>query len=191
MRKFATMMLTLFVVLVPLRFGNLSGTKVKMIRYSGKLIRIDPKAETPYFTLEENNTFKTKDIFCDRKSVQELLERFESKKDIHVQGKAVLKNQDGVFYFCDGPPNIVQKYEVQIGSETKGKTKFVMGQILEANPATGQIVYLEPNGRRGYLRIDREMAQDFQERIEKMERVEIKGDFYYDRVKGYYVRDGG
>ncbi|MDF3820566.1 hypothetical protein P3G55_11680, partial [Leptospira sp. 96542] len=91
-------------------------------------------------------------------------------------------------WLCVGKPHIFQRFSVGPNRNLGIGTKQVKGQVVEANGETGQIVYLE-RGRRIYLTIDPILAQEMEQRLGKMEVVEIDGEFRYDRIRHFYTKN--
>lgn len=178
-------LLLIFLFFLPVH----SGTKAKMIRYSGKLLGSFPLSQPPYFEYEDKYTFQSKKIHCDRETTALLEEKWKESKDFQVDGKAIVKVESDGAFFCEGRPNVGTRYKVSAPSPSQAGSKWIQGQVLEADPTSGQIVYSSPYGKRSYLTLSKEQAATFHERISRMETVEIRGNFRYDRVKRYFVEE--
>lgn len=176
-----------FLVFLPIH----SGTKAKVIRYSGKLLGSYPQALPPYFEYEDKYTFQSKRIHCDKETTTSLEAKWNESKDLQVEGKASASAESGATLYCEGRPSVGTRFKVSGPSPSQASSKWIQGQVLEANPETGQIVYTSPYGKRGYLTVSKELAGVYHEKISRMEAAEIRGNFRYDRVRRHYVEEGG
>lgn len=84
-------------------------------------------------------------------------------------------------------PKHTPTYEIGV-SKGKSLSRYIQGQVLEANAETGQIVYLV-RSRRNYLTIDPQIAGQYADKLSRLETVEIKGFFRYDRTQRFYIAD--
>lgn len=84
-------------------------------------------------------------------------------------------------------PKSLPTYEIGV-SKGKSLARYIQGQVIEANAETGQIVYLV-RSRRNYLTIDPIVATQFADRLGRLETVEIKGYYRYDRTQRFYIPD--
>jgi|GEM_PF-6368987 len=190
MRKAAKLSVMSLVFFLLFLHSEAEATKIKWIRYSGKLIRVNLVANLPYFEYEEKNAFQTRRIFCDQETLTNLQEiQSKSASPLDVDGKASVSSEGKGNVICEGKPNVGRRFQVGVPEGTSAQSKFVAGQILEADPVTGQIVYSGAAGRRGYLTVSPEKAQEYRERLDRMETVEISGKYRYHRLKRYFVEE--
>jgi hypothetical protein len=190
-RKLKSAKLTgmLLLVLLGLAFSPLLGTKIKMFRYSGKLLRIVLDGKESYVEFEDQNSLHIRKIHCEAETLSSLKGYIGQETGLSVDGKATSRSDRNEIWYCDGRPNVQRRYSVGISSGESTNRKFILGQILESDPASGQIVYTQAAGRRGYLTVSPELAREYRARLDQMESVEIKGNFRYDRIKRYFVEE--
>lgn len=158
----------------------------KVIRFSGELVHWDAKGPEPQFRYLDPTNLREKTIYCDAETMRLVLGN-QSYEKHHIEGKATQLNPSSDIWLCVGRPHIFQKFQVSVSSAAP-QSKRIQGQVVEANGETGQIVYLV-RGKRSYLTIEPALAKDMEESLSKMQTVEINGDYRYDRIKRYYIKD--
>ncbi len=165
---------------------KLEAIERKVHRFSGKLIQIVAQGQESYIEYEDSTSLRLRKVFCDADTMKTLFS-YSGKEEGHfVEGKATQLTPTSEIWVCLGKPNVMKRFSVGVPTKAEPNSKFVAGQVVEASGETGRIVYMT-QGRRNYLTVAPSIAQEFQSRLEKMEIVEIKGNFTYDRVKRYYV----
>jgi len=190
MRKSDNLSGICLLVLVLIAVSGVFGSKLKYIRYSGTLIRVNLESPNPYFEFEDRNTFQTRQIHCDLETLSKVKEILaESQSSLDVDGKASMSVENKGSLQCDGKPNLGKRFRVGIPEAKPGNKKFVKGQVLESDPTTGQIVYSGAAGRRGYLTVSTEEATEYRTRLDRMETVEIRRNYRYDRVRRIFVAE--
>ncbi len=167
----------------------LNGTEPKVVRYSGDLLRVALDVAEPFFEFEETASMKTKRVYCDLETLKVFSKYKGAERGLSVDGKAKFQNasQDG--WQCLGAPNIRKQFRIGANNLSSANSRQVSGQVVEADGNTGQIVYMEARGRRGYLTVAPSLAAEFKSRLDRMETVEISGSFRYDRVRRYFVEE--
>lgn len=166
--------------------GEAFGRERKIIRFSGELVHWDTKGPEPQFRFIDPTNLREKTIYCDADTMQLALGNQSFEKH-NIEGKATQLNPTSDIWLCLGKPHIFQKFQVSISSPGP-QLKRIQGQVIEADPNTGQIVYLV-RGKRSYLTIAPELALEMAESLSRMQTVEINGDYRYDRIKRYYIKD--
>lgn len=172
----------LFVLFSTERFG----LERKVIRFSGELVQWEASGEDPQFRFLDQTNLREKTIHCDAETMKLALgnQTFEKR---HIEGKATQLSPTSDVWLCVGRLHIFQKYQVSVSSPSP-QSKRIQGQVIEADGETGQIVYLV-RGKRSYLTIEPGLAKEMAEALSKMQTVEINGDYHYDRIKRYYLKD--
>ncbi|WP_244288327.1 hypothetical protein [Leptospira congkakensis] len=158
----------------------------KVIRFSGELVHWDALGPEPQFRYLDSTNLREKTIFCDADTMKLALGNQPYEKR-NIEGKAAQMAPTSDIWLCVGRPHIFQKYQVSV-SPSSSQTKRIQGQVIEADGATGQIVYLV-RGKRSYLTIEPGLAQEMADSLSQMKTVEINGDYRYDRIKRYYTKD--
>lgn len=158
----------------------------KLVRFSGKLISWEPEKPEPFFVYQDSTSLREKKIFCDYNTMK--LVPYKEGQNSSIEGKMSQVNPTSEIWICHGKPHIFSRYEVGVTRPDTGVSKQVQGQVVEANPSTGQIVYLV-KGRRNYLTIDPIEAKEMADRLEKLELVEISGSYRYDRIRRIYLKN--
>ncbi|XDD47241.1 hypothetical protein AB3N60_03905 [Leptospira sp. WS39.C2] len=158
----------------------------KVIRFSGELLGWESEGENSHFRFLDGTNLRERTIQCDADTMA-LSFGNKPKGNLYIEGKAVQNTPTSDLWLCVGKPHVFQKYQVTSPSRTS-QTKTIQGQVVEADPKTGQIVYLV-RGRRFYLTIDPMEANVMAESLSKMQTVTIDGEYRYDRIKRYYVKD--
>lgn len=158
----------------------------KVIRISGEIISWEEAGEDPHFRYLDPTNLREKIIHCDAETMR-LSFGNKPKTNLYMEGKATQLTPTSDEWLCVGRPHVFQKYKVSSPVKTS-QTKTVQGQVVEADPNTGQIVYLV-RGRRFYLTIDPLEAKSMAEELSELKTVTIDGEYRYDRIKRYYVKD--
>ncbi|WP_244147681.1 hypothetical protein [Leptospira yanagawae] len=157
-----------------------------MIRISGELVSWEVEGEDPYFRFLDPTNLREKTIHCDSETMR-LSFGNKPKSNLYVEGKATQLTPTSDEWLCVGKPHVFQRFKVSSPVKTS-QTKTVQGQVVEADPTTGQIVYLV-RGRRFYLTIDPVEAKSMADTLAELGTVNIDGEYRYDRIKRYYVKD--
>ncbi|TGK47745.1 hypothetical protein EHQ16_01980 [Leptospira kanakyensis] len=165
---------------------DLSPKERKVIRFSGELVRWEAQSPEPQFRYLDSTSLREKTIFCDADTMRLALGNQPYEKR-HIEGKATQVSPTSDIWLCVGKPHIFQKYQVSVNSPSS-QGKRIQGQVIEADGETGQIVYLV-RGRRSYMTIEPSLAKEMAESLSRMQTVEIDGDYHYDRIKRYYIKD--
>lgn len=165
---------------------SLTPKERKVIRYSGNLLSWESTGEDPHFQFLDGTNLRERTIHCDAETMK-LSFGNKQNESLYVEGKATQLTPISDEWICVGRPHVFQKYQVSAPKRT-AQTKWVEGQVIEADPQTGQIVYLV-RGRRFYLTIDPEEAKSMAVSLSELKSVSIQGDYRYDRIKRYYVKD--
>ncbi|TGL59861.1 hypothetical protein EHQ79_07820 [Leptospira jelokensis] len=158
----------------------------KMIRISGELVSWEVEGENPNFRFLDPTNLRERTIHCDSETMR-LSFGNKPKTNLYVEGKATQLSPTSDEWLCVGKPHVFQKFKVSSPVKTS-QSKTVQGQVVEADATTGQIVYLV-RGRRFYLTIDPVEAKSMAEALAKLETVSIDGEYRYDRIRRYYVKD--
>lgn len=158
----------------------------KVIRFSGELMHWDALGPEPQFRYLDHTNLREKTIYCDSETMRLALGNQSFQKH-HIEGKATQLNPTSDIWLCVGRPHIFQKYQVSVSSPSS-QSKKIQGQVIEADGESGQIVYLV-RGKRSYLSIEPALAREMADSLSKMQTVEINGDYRYDRIKRYYIKD--
>lgn len=158
----------------------------KVIRFSGELLSWESEGENSHFVFLDATNLRERTIYCDPDTMA-LSFGNKPKRNLHVEGKAAQSSPTSDTWLCVGKPHVFQKYQVSSPSRTS-QTKTVQGQVVEADPTSGQIVYLV-RGRRFYLTIAPTEAKDMADALSQLKTVSIDGEYRYDRIKRYYVKD--
>lgn len=166
---------------------SLEARERKVVRFSGKLIRLETSGREAFIEYEDSTSQRIKKIYCDQDMMKGFSEFVGNESGFFTEGKATQLSLTSDVWVCVGRPNIRKKYSVEPPSLKKTNLRAIYGQVVEAEE-NGQIVYTS-NGRRSHLNIDPNIASAFKKKLERMETVEIRGNFYYDRGKGYYVEE--
>ncbi|MDZ4727642.1 MAG: hypothetical protein SH817_15900 [Leptospira sp.] len=161
----------------------------KMVRYSGSLLKIELNQTPVYFEYKDSSTSRSRRIYCDARTLSDWKSYVGKEEGIQVRGKANFTGKDTDSLYCLGKPVLHRPFQVGRLPESNSQLRYVSGQVLEADPKTGQIVYSQPNGRRAYLTVSLEEAEGYKARIDKMEVVELDGNYKYNRLKRYFERD--
>lgn len=162
------------------------GRERKIIRFSGELVHWDANGPEPQFRYLDPTNLREKTIYCDAETMRLALGNQSFEKH-NIEGKATQLNPTSEIWLCLGKPHIFQKFQVSIRSSSP-QSKRIQGQVIEADGQTGQIVYLV-RGKRNYITITPEIAKEMEDSLSRMETVEIDGDYHYDRIKRYYIKD--
>lgn len=165
---------------------TLEAKERKMIRISGELVSWEVEGEDPYFRFLDPTNLREKTIHCDSETMR-LSFGNKPKSNLYVEGKATQLTPTSDEWLCVGKPHVFQRFKVSSPVKTS-QTKTVQGQVVEADPTTGQIVYLV-RGRRFYLTIDPVEAKSMADTLAELGTVNIDGEYRYDRIKRYYVKD--
>lgn len=163
-----------------------SAKERKVIRFSGELISWESDGENSHFRFLDSTSLRERTILCDPETMS-LSFSHKAKNNLYVEGKATQNSPTSDQWFCVGKPHVFQKYQVTSPAK-QAQTKTIQGQVVEADPVSGQIVYLV-RGRRFYLTINPTEAEIMAEELSKMKTVMIDGEYRYDRIKRYYVKD--
>ncbi|MGV3667935.1 MAG: hypothetical protein ACO1NV_17545 [Leptospira bouyouniensis] len=168
-------------------FSTMTSAKErKVIRFSGELISWESDGENSHFRFLDSTSLRERTILCDPETMS-LSFSHKAKNNLYVEGKATQNSPTSDQWFCVGKPHVFQKYQVTSPAK-QAQTKTIQGQVVEADPVSGQIVYLV-RGRRFYLTINPTEAEIMAEELSKMKTVMIDGEYRYDRIKRYYVKD--
>ncbi|ABZ96944.1 Hypothetical protein; putative signal peptide [Leptospira biflexa serovar Patoc strain 'Patoc 1 (Paris)'] len=163
-----------------------SAKERKVIRFSGELISWESVGENSHFRFLDATNLRERTILCDPETMS-LSFGNKTKGNLYVEGKAAQSSPTSDQWLCVGKPHVFQKYQVT-SQARQAQTKTIQGQVVEADPSTGQIVYLV-RGRRFYITIDPMDAKEMAEALSQMKTVTIDGEYRYDRIKRYYVKD--
>ncbi|TGN10620.1 hypothetical protein EHS11_09690 [Leptospira ilyithenensis] len=166
---------------------SLDARERKVVRFSGKLIQLETSGPEAFIEYEDSTSQRIKKVYCDADTMKGFSEFAGNESGLFVEGKAAQLSLTSDVWVCVGRPNIRKKYSVEPPSSKKTNLRAIYGQVVEAEE-NGQIVYTS-NGKRSHLSIDPRIAAGFKKKLERMETVEIRGNFYYDRGKGYYVEE--
>ncbi len=166
---------------------SLEARERKVVRFSGKLIQLETSGPEAFIEYEDSTSQRIKKIYCDADTMKGFSQFEGNESGLFVEGKATQLSLTSDILVCVGRPNIRKKYSVEPPSLKKTNLRAIYGQVVEAEE-NGQIVYTS-NGRRSHLNIDPNIAAAYKKKLERMETVEIRGNFYYDRGKGYYVEE--
>ncbi|WP_411821759.1 hypothetical protein [Leptospira sp. 'Mane'] len=159
----------------------------KVVRFSGKLIQLETSGPEPFIEYEDSTSQRIKKVYCDSDIMKTFSDLSGKESGLFVDGKATQLSLTSDIWLCVGKPNIRKKYSVEPPSLKKTNLRAIYGQVVEAEE-NGQIVYTS-NGRRSHLSIDPNLAASFKKKLDRLETVEIRGNFYYDREKGYYLAE--